>query len=289
MTAYPAEGSGGMFFNGVRGATPKYAKNLGDVKNDFVDSMARFFILPTKTKSEDKYTALSQKFGPVFSDVVKRIYGNGYIDFILQNVQTGLNEKVEVTEDLGGGYVAYYFGTSPQVLQCSGSLINSMQDDQVVSMVRLYAEILRGTKLAENHETLRFRYDSFLYTGYINNISWSLQAENELVCPFNFTFLVKKRVDIPSTIFKPVSLSALPAELGEMDVLARGRVPQRVTTTAPPVKQVAAAKPGPPPDDETGAVQSVINTLASKSATSSDDQAAEEAQIRFRAEVPAGG
>jgi hypothetical protein len=235
------------FFGGMQGATPKYAKNTGAIHDDFRGSMARFFINAGRDSSVMAVASLPDGYESL-EPAVKHLYGNGYIDFLLQNVQTGLNEKVEVTENLAGGFVAYYFGTSPQVLQCSGVLINSMQDDQVVSMVRLYAEILRGTKLAEHGETLRLRYDSFMYTGTVNGLQWSLAAENELYCPFSFTFLVKKRLEIPSTYSVSTSVTPLSElERGTVDVVGPALVPQKNTATAPPVKTVPAAKDGPPP------------------------------------------
>lgn len=240
------------FFGGMQGATPKYAKNVGEVSDDFRGSMARFFI-NSATSVETRLQGLPKEYASL-EPVVRALYKNGYIDFILQGIQTGLSEKLDLTDNLSGGYVAYYLGTSPQVLQCSGVLINSLQDDQVVSMVRLYAAIISGTKLAEHGETLKFRFDSFMYSGYVNNLQWSLAAENELYCPFSFTFLVKKRIEIPSTFFKPVPLDdsqyALPEnERGAVDAVGPVLVPQKTVASSTGITTPPVAASGAPPND----------------------------------------
>lgn len=230
------------FFDGAQGATPKYARNQGEIADDFRETMARFFI--NSTKKSIRLEGLS----PEMARLAEQIYNNGYIDFILQNVQTGLSEKVDLSENLSGGYVAYYLGTSPQVLQCSGVLLNTLQDDQVVSMVELYAAFLSGTKLAEHGETLRFRYDSFLYTGYLNNLQWSLAAENELYCPFSFTFLKKTRRTIPSPYFRAVPLASAPDITGDADVVGPMLVPQKTVAYSKTVVPPTGSVSGPPPD-----------------------------------------
>ena len=244
------------FFGGTQGATPKYAKNTGGINDDFRESMARFFITPAGKPKEVLATRIAHlpevlRGDGAFTSVLEQIYGNGYIDFLLQSVQTGLSEKVELTENLGGGYTAYYFGTSPQMLQCSGALINSMQDDQVVSMVRLYAEIIRGTKLAEHGETLRMRYDSFMYSGTVHNLQWSLAAENEMFCPFSFTFLVKTRIEMPSKYFRPVALKKDDGQRGQVDAVGPTLVPQKASGTVTNVAPGAPGKEGPPPPGPT--------------------------------------
>ena len=186
--------TGVSFFNGIQGATPKYAKNEGKLQTDFAETMARIYI---DSPRKDTRIKTAEAISPQVALAAEQLYGNGYVDFILQSVQQGLSEKVEIVDNLSDGYTAYYFGQAPTVLQCSGAFLNSLQDDQVISMVQLYAEFIRGTKLAQHGETLRFRYDGFMYTGTVNNLQWSLQSENELVCPFSFAFLVKTRKVLP--------------------------------------------------------------------------------------------
>lgn len=236
------------FFGGIQGATPKYARNNGRVDDDFRETMARFFIKSGASAAVKE--ARIRKLDLWLQPLARQIYGNGYIDFILQSVQTGLAEKMDLTENLSDGYTAYYLGQAPTLLQCSGVLVNSQQDDQVVSMVGLYTELIRGTKLAEHGETLRFRYDSFLYTGTLNNMQWSLGAENELFCPFNFTFLVKRRQVLPSPIFKSVSLRSAVSDIeSAADAVGSSLTPQKVTGTAPTITAVPAAVEKPSPTD----------------------------------------
>lgn len=245
----PSYKTSGVFMNGLQGATPKYALNQGVVENDFRETMARVFI-----NSPKSVTARLAALPESVASAAARIYQNGYIDFLLQSVNTGLQEKVDVSENLADGYVAYFMGQAPQTLQCGGMLLNSRQDDQVVSLIGLYREILRGTKLAEHGETVRLRFDSYLYTGYFSTLNWSLGAENELACPFGATFMVKRLDIVRKPVFVPTEVEALPdSERGAVDAVGPTLLPQRVVGTAPPATVAPPAAPAEvdPGDDPT--------------------------------------
>jgi hypothetical protein len=80
---------------------------------------------------------------------------NGYLDFLIQQVQMPLQEKVQVTETLSDNYVAYAFGQSPPMWQFQGALINTVQDDQASNMFRLYTQILRATQMARRQRVFK--------------------------------------------------------------------------------------------------------------------------------------
>lgn len=243
------------FISGVQGATPKYARNQGQLDNGFQEHLARIFINTSDTKALEKRLSAAQGKGPQFAEALKRIYGNGYVDFIMQSIQTGLQEKLDLSENLSDGYVAYYLGQAPTTLSCSGVFLNSMQDDQALSFVELYKEVLRGTKLAEHGETARFRFDSFLYTGTISNLQWGLSAGNELVCPFSFSFLVKTQDLIQSPYFVPTTLESAPDNMTQHADAVGPKVSfQKVTFSAPPAAKLPAAKETASPTADAGSV-----------------------------------
>jgi len=117
---------------------------------------------------------------------------SGYLDFFLTNVQMSLQEKMQVSETLSDNYVAYAFGQAPPVWTFTGSLINSVQDDQASNMFRLYTHILRATQMARRQKSLSISFDSYVVNGVMTNMSLGLTAGAELLVPFSFQLLVKR-------------------------------------------------------------------------------------------------
>lgn len=206
--AYPDEGKIRGIFGEHPGFTPKYAQNEsvggGSARDRYFDTMARLFVQVGPEELERFLTAL----GTVDPDTAKIATalagtnlgdgtGTGYVDFTLQRASHGLSEKADIIETLGD-YVVYYFGTAAPVFSYSGTLVNSIQDDQAVNMYRLYRDVLRGTKLAERQKLVRLRYDSYIVSGSIQNLNWDMNADNEMLMPFGFQILVRNIALIPN-------------------------------------------------------------------------------------------
>jgi hypothetical protein len=117
--------------------------------------------------------------------------GHGYIDFLLQSAAHELNEKVQITETLSDGYVAFFFGQAPPIFQYQGVLLNTYQDDWTMRMFRIFQNLGRGTQLARRNLTMRIRYDSMIVSGAMTSFRWTTTAGQETRCPFGFSFLVK--------------------------------------------------------------------------------------------------
>lgn len=200
------------------GATPKYARNHGHrLDGAHHNTLARLFVRLDPSEKELFFASIGDEFtrthaarrlAGVFTDVRPAPQGhrsaattgretpdpvtNGYLDFLITNVQMGVQEKVQVSETLADNYVAYFFGQSAPQWQYSGMLINSVQDDQATNFLRLYAHILRGTQMARRQKVASLKYDSYIVVGVMTNLQLSLKSDNELLIPFGFTFLVKK-------------------------------------------------------------------------------------------------
>lgn len=183
--------------------TPKYARNTGLRDAEFKDTLARMYVaLPDASPAfisaylaslpaDDRVQALAQVLiGPNRSSSAP----TGFIDFFLSQAQERFSEKVQVDQVLGDNYVAWYFGQDPPVFQYSGNLLNSLQDDQTTGFALAYQNIFRGTALAQRGSLLRLRYDNVIVSGSINDMTRVLNAENELICPFSFSILVKEYV-----------------------------------------------------------------------------------------------
>ena len=187
--------------------TPKYAINYGVGQgrdNEFRETLARMYVslagantnavkdylrsLPT---GDERVKALAQVLvGDAANSIGMR--GTGFIDFFLQQIQESWQEKVQVDEVLGDNYVAWFFGQSPPTFTFQGTLLNSQQDDQTTGFALAYQYLLRGTRLARSGSVLRLRYDNVIVSGAVLTMGRVINAENELVCPFSFSMLIKE-------------------------------------------------------------------------------------------------
>ena len=130
------------------------------------------------------------------SDVARmllgRLAGDGYMNFLLQSVSESYSEKVQVTEFLSDDFVAYYFGTRAGVLQFSGVLYNTVQDDWWDEMYIALREILRGTQLARYGNMVHVRYGSRIASGAINDMSFNHSSDMQMAANFSFSLLIKE-------------------------------------------------------------------------------------------------
>ncbi len=193
-------------------ATPKYAANKGLRDNEFKESLARMYISLAGVDDAAKQAYLKslppdarvQALAKVFTSAGQKAQ-TGFIDFFLQQVNESFMEARQVDKVLGDNYVAFYFGQEPPVFQYSGSLLNSQQDDQRTGFALAYQHLLRGTRMAQHGSLLRLRYDSVIVSGTIETHSQVLNAENEMIVPFNFSLLVKEYIVIQSPRFQRLS------------------------------------------------------------------------------------
>lgn len=270
-------------FAEVPGATPKYAVNDGKVDGDFRESLARLFLqIPNydnfikEFETKPEVQQIAKVLGGTVSSQGNSSGGNGYIDFLLQNVQHGFQEKSQVVEVLADDHVAYFFGQAAPVFTYAGTLINTKQDDQAMNMLRLYNEIGRGTKLAQRNTLLSIRYDGVIVSGAMMGLSLGLSSEMEMAVPFSFSLLVKQVIQLPSPnagvvqLSKPFAIAKdgyLPFSQG---LSALGTTSVKVTAVPPvasaPVPAASVKQPEPPAPSTLATVQQRINDAAAKKA-----------------------
>lgn len=202
-------------FGEVPGATPKYARNVGVVWDDFRETMARMFMpvqsyknLLTEYANKQDLLQIATVLGGEVSVDGSTFGGAGYMDFLLQGVQHSFQEKMQVVEVLADEHVAYYFGQAASTFAYSGTLFNTKQDDQALNMLRLYSEFGRGSKLAARNTLISIRYDGIIVSGALSNFTYSLNGEMEMAVPFSFNLLVKKILLLPNPNSALVTLTA---------------------------------------------------------------------------------
>lgn len=269
----------GMFAE-VPGYTPKYARNDGSsILDDYREQMARLFLQVTDYKAfvnsfqtDPNSQQIAKVLGGTVSQTGQTNGGNGYIDFLLQNVQHSFQEKYQVIETLADDHVAYFFGQGAPTFSYAGTLINTKQDDQAMGMLRLYRDMGRGLKLAQRNTLLSIRYDGLLVSGAMLNLSLGLNAETETAVPFSFNLLVKQLLLLPNQYasvvqlttpfatssltdqYQPFALSLTDPGTTQVNIVAAPPISGSVTPAATPVS------PAPPTQN---LVSSFEDTLAS--------------------------
>ena len=180
------------------GATPKYDTSLEGAPN----SMARILIPFSNEKLRERYIAsfkdasMRQIIEKVAVSKKSSAYANagglGYIDFLLQNINESFSEKVDIIDVLSDNFVSYFFGQAPPIFTYQGTFLNTCQDDWRAAFTLLYANALRGTKLARHRRLATLTYDNVAVTGTFITSNQTLTAEMETAASFSFSMLVKR-------------------------------------------------------------------------------------------------
>lgn len=213
MAQYPTETSTPQSNLGVFGKNPgstsKFAKNIGSRDDDYRDTMARLFIEMPKNSIKRFLDTVSPSTRPLAEVLASATgtggaSGTGFIDFLLTSANENFQEKLQIVDTLTDNYVAFYSGQEPPVFNYTGVLLNTYQDDQRVWMLRLYREVLRGSRLASRNLVVKLRYDSFIVSGYLESLQMRLSGETEhTASEFSFTMRVKRMVVITKALGAP--------------------------------------------------------------------------------------
>ncbi len=204
-------------FGTFPGATPKYALNRGTRDAEYSDTVARLFIeLPPTLSKQEFLNSLPPETRPLgevlaVGGASGGSPGTGFIDFIMTTAQEGFQEKEQIVNTLTDNYVAFYAGQEAPVFQYSGTVFNTYQDDQRVWMLRLYRDILRGTRLAQRNLIASLRYDSFIVRGYLNSFGTSIESSTQMSGRFQFTMRVKEMVIHTPALAMPTMSNKLSA------------------------------------------------------------------------------
>lgn len=201
------ESSTGVFANHP-GSTPKYALSAGIRDAEYRDTMARLFVEIPHGQMEDFLAQVPEEtrdLAKVLADTKSSggSSGTGFIDFLLTAAQESFREKAQIVDTLTDNYVAFYAGQEPPVFSYGGTLLNTYQDDQRVWMLRLYRDILRGTRLANRNLIVRLRYDSFIVGGYLESLDLSLTGEMVNHSNFRFNLRVKELEIVTPALSRP--------------------------------------------------------------------------------------
>jgi hypothetical protein len=265
--------------NGVFGSnplmSPKYSK-FAPRDAEFRDTLARLYIaLPISGDPTRDAVVRQQYLDSLPKDGATQALANvllnsaegngpGFIDFFLTAANEPFQEIMQVDKVLADDYVAFFYGQQPPVFQYSGTLLNSMQDDQRSGFAKAYQLMLRGTQLARRGALARLRYDSVIVTGVMVAQQQQLNADNELAVPFSFSFLVKEYVILQNAAFNRLTPKdyvqlASDTNITSLQSISTSTNPQVNTTAVTP--QVPAATSTAGAAQPTSVIDQALNVM----------------------------
>jgi len=247
-------------------ATPKYAKNKGLRDAEFRDTLARLYISLADAGDTVRNAYLSSLPGDAATQSLASVLlgtnskgGTGFVDFFLTSANESFQEIMQVDKVMADDYVAFFYGQQPPQFQYSGTLLNSLQDDQRGGFARAYQQMLRGTSLARRGALARLRYDSVIVSGTLFAHQQQLNADNEMAVPFSFSFLVKEYVVLTNLPFAKLTPQAYVKLAADSAIAALQPIG---TATTGRVSAVATPPPIPAQASTAGVEQNanVVNT-----------------------------
>ena len=240
------------------GATPKFALNRGPRDAEYSETMARLFIALPPDEIQSFLNSVSPDARPLAQVLIAGgptggAGGTGFMDFLLTSAVEDFQEKAQIVDTLTDNYVAFYAGQVPPVFQYSGTVLNTYQDDQRVWLLRLYREILRGTRLANRNVVANLRYDSFLVTGYLESLRLTLDGDQGRTAgQFSFNMRVQRMSVLTPPLAAP-TITTTPAVtslvLGTLQTASATPDTERVAAVTPETPPTATEGPAADPQD----------------------------------------
>lgn len=123
--------------------------------------------------------------------------GRGYLDFFLQSADETFDEKFQIVETLGDSYAIFGLGKKPRVVNFSGVLLNTVENDWRINFIQMFEKYISISSMAKFRtkgikNLVTMVYDSLTVRGAILNLRTAIQAANEMVTTFSFQMVVTK-------------------------------------------------------------------------------------------------
>ena len=136
----------------------------------------------------------------VTQDIQELLSTTGFVNFFVTDLQSSFNEKTQVMTTFGDNEVVYYFGKQPIMLNISGLLFDSLENNWFAKFLTLYAGILRGTQLAKNFSLVELTFPNMVVTGSISGLSVNQNSNRDTDIPFNMQFIAKEVLPLPAEL-----------------------------------------------------------------------------------------
>jgi hypothetical protein len=153
-----------------------------------------------KKRALNSFVTGSDAASFVASRLITADPGAGFSEFLLTNVQVTYNEKVQIVPTFGDSEVVYYFGKAPVIFQLGGMLIDDVDNQWFTMFIETYANIIRGSELARNHELLEITLPNMVIVGSVMSLSHQQDASRDTDIPFTMTVHAKEVRPLPVQI-----------------------------------------------------------------------------------------
>lgn len=147
-----------------------------------------------------------------------RAYTTYYSNFFVSTVHDQRSEKQQITDTFGDWFI-FFYGSSPNILQVSGVLLNTADFQWRAEFWENYELYLKGTRLAEMGARVYLIYDDRLVEGYILGADATDDTNKPHVIPFSFQMIVTGHTSI-SLVGNPnfPTIDSVYARTGSYDV-----------------------------------------------------------------------
>jgi hypothetical protein len=177
-----------------RAAKALYDNNGKDTYTSDRGDITRMQFLPGP--GYDPVSAVKGASSNVESDVKDMLAGR-FVNFFLTDISLSFNEKAQITQTFGDNEVVYYFGRQPMVMNLSGMLFDSLENDWFSKFMTMYAGVLRGTQLAKTFSLIKITFPNMVVTGSISSFSFNQNSQRDTDIPFQMQFIAKEVVPLP--------------------------------------------------------------------------------------------
>jgi hypothetical protein len=165
----------------------------------------------TYTSDRGPITSMKLLAGPGFDDAailkstegrvaedINALKAGRFVNFFVTDINLGLNEKTQITQTFGDNEVVYYFGRQPLMMNISGLLFDSLENDWFYKFLSLYAGVLRGTQLAKTFSLVELTLPNMIVTGTIAGLNVAQNSQRDTDIPFQMQFIAKHVVPLPA-------------------------------------------------------------------------------------------
>lgn len=180
-----------------RAASTLYDNNGKDTYTTDRGTITTMRILPGP--DYDPLEAVRGANSNVDQDVKDLVAGN-FVNFFLTDMQVAFNEKLQITQTFGDNEVVYYFGRQPLLINISGLLFDSLENDWFSKFLTLYAGVLRGTQLAKSFSLVQITFPNLVVTGTISSFTYTQNSQRDTDIPFQMQFVAKEAIPLPVPI-----------------------------------------------------------------------------------------
>ena len=170
---------------------PKYDISTGRAGDAESISQARIYLQESSRWFETENKSLIDGVDPD---------GKAYVGFLLSSVQENKSEKVQTLPLNGDNFVTTFYGEAPTVYSFGGILYNTHYARWREIFSRLYDKVFRGSAISKHRQLLHIVYDSKIVSGWMLNLSQSLNAQSDTMSNFSFQFLVRSEVTLAADI-----------------------------------------------------------------------------------------